>query len=120
MADLSPPPVPTDDQLARATEELTNMTECKALDGWVATFRREDLSCTGVWPADHDLGSLREFEVPVEALVLDRQDMDGCWARALRRSALGIRQGIERHDLELEMMREALAQRFGEYEGAMV
>ena len=64
-ADLIPPPVPPDAAVDEAAETLAKLSECEALHGWVATFRRDDLRHTGVWPSEFDYGSLGEIDVEV-------------------------------------------------------
>ena len=118
MSDLSnliPPALPSDDRIDHAVEILGRLTEVEGLDGWVATFRRDNLECTGVYPGRDDNPALADFYVPVELFMVDNADPEGSWQRdlarcRLARCRLAIKHGIERHDLELDLMREAIEQ----------
>jgi len=113
MSDLSnliPPALPSDDRIDHAVEILGRLTEVEGLDGWVATFRRDNLECTGVYPSRNENPVLADFYVPVELFMVDNADPEGSWQRNLARCRLAIKHGIERHDLELDLMRQAIEQ----------
>ena len=88
MRDLShliPPPTPGDDRIEAAAEILRKLSEVEAIHGNVATFRRKNLECTGVWPADTDYGHLADVDVPVPEYYPDVVDLEGNWRRQLAR-----------------------------------
>ncbi len=107
-ADLAPPPVPPDAAVDEAAEILAKLSECEALHGWVATFRRDALRHTGVWPSEFDYGSLGEIHAEVPRFVIDWVDPEHSWKQNLARCSLAIRQAVEQRDLDLELLSEAL------------
>ena len=107
-ADLIPPPVPPDAAVDEAAEILAKLSECDALHGWAATFRRDDLRHTGVWPSKFDCGSLGEIHAWVPEFLGDNVDPEHSWKQNLARCSLAIRQAVERRDLDLELLSEAL------------
>ena len=107
-ADLIPPPVPPDAAVDEAAEILAKLSECEALHNWVATFRRDDLRHTGVWPSEFDYGSLGEIHAEVPRFFVEWDDPEHSWKQDLARCSLAIRQAVEQRDLDLELMSEAL------------
>jgi hypothetical protein len=101
--------MPSEERIQHAAEILAKFGEVEAMWGWFATFRRDTLECTGVWPPRTDQ-DWDDIEVPVLEFMLDCVDPVGSWERHKRRSQLAVRQGIERHDLNLELMREELGE----------
>lgn len=99
---------PTAKRIESAAEIGQNTGEIPALVGWVATFRRDQLECTGVWPDEDTAGHLDEIEVLVGRTCTDHVDPERSHHRERERCRLAIRQAIERHELETRMMSEAL------------
>jgi hypothetical protein len=110
LSNLEPAPPPSPERLEHASQVLARFSEVAGLDEWRATFRRDNLECTGIWPPEmYDVG-LSEFEVPIEASNLCVGDSEGSYQRQLECCRLAVRHGIERAELERSQMREALTE----------
>jgi hypothetical protein len=103
-----PPPLPSDERIDHAVNLLSKLSEVPAVHGWIATFRRGNLECTGVWPPhEYDL-AIAELEIQVPDFHIDNVDPEQSWQENVARCRLAIRHGLERCDLDLDLMREGL------------
>lgn len=104
-----PPPLPSDERIDHAAEIVLKLSEVEAIWAQVVTFERHNLECTGVWPkGDCDL-EIGELDLRVPDFCPDTVDMEGSYHRQRARCRLLVRHAVERHDLDLELTREALA-----------
>jgi hypothetical protein len=100
---------PSDERIESAAEILQSLGETDALVGWAVTFRGDRLECTGVWPQGDTASRLDEIEIPIERTYTDSVDPEGSHRRERERCRLTVRHGLERRELDLRLMREAIA-----------
>jgi hypothetical protein len=92
------------DRIKHATEIVVRLSQIAELNGWVATFRRDNVEFTGVWAPNPDLDA-SDFEVPIEIWVGDPSDLAGSYERHREHCLLAIRQGLERASFQLRLVR---------------
>jgi hypothetical protein len=95
------------ERFKHAAEIVVRLSQIAELNGWVATFRRDNVEFTGVWPPDPDLDAT-DFGVPIEGWVEDPSDLTGSYQRHRERCLLAIRQGHQRTNFQLRLLREAI------------
>lgn len=110
MRDLTPPPLPTDEQTDAAAATLATLSTVEGLAGWLVKFRRVDLGCLGVYEPDCLDQALDEIVCTVPELNVDCVDPEGSRRRNQARHRLAVQQAIEANDLELGLMREAVGE----------
>jgi hypothetical protein len=116
MDDWTPLPPPTEAQIERAAEILAKLAgdeDFEPLKRGGLTFRRDGLELLGWWDPGVVVdwaGSLAEVAVLVPDLDLDdvRPDIDH--RQNVKRAKLAIKHGVERTDLAIRLMGEALAE----------
>jgi hypothetical protein len=95
------------ERIKHASEIVVRLSQIAELNGWVATFRRDNVEFTGLWPPDADLDGT-DFEVPIEAWVGDPSDLAGSYERHRERCLLAIQQGLMRANFQLRLVPEAI------------
>jgi hypothetical protein len=95
------------DRIKHATEIVVRLVQIPELNGWVATFRRDNLKFSGLWPTDPDTDTT-DFEVPIEAWIEDPSDLAGSHDRQRERCLLAIRQALELADFQLRLGAEPI------------